>query len=153
LTVGIALLIAGAVLIAVEMHTLTIYLIAVAAACFASASVSLAVHPGIGVTAFVFALTLFGVLPVAHLVRRRLGSKASEEVSRDDVGQVVTVTDASCDGDLRVTYRGAPWDARLKNGAGGKASPGDRLWIVARDGNTLFVEKEPPEPGAVSQTA
>lgn len=148
-TVGVALLIGGAVIVMVEVHTLTIYLIALAVACFAAGGLALTAHTGPDTTLAAFALVLFAGLPVAHFARRRLRTQDSERVSHDDVGALVTVITVRSDGRLRVTYRGAEWDARPATGVmiDGLA-PGTPLVIAARDGNTLLLA-----PGSASATA
>lgn len=137
---GISLLIAGALVIVAEIQSFTIYLIAVALACFVAGGIAVSGHAGLDVTLAAFGLVLFAGLPLAHLARRRLRNPESDRVSRDDVGAMVEVVSVR-NGMLRVSYRGAEWDARA---AGDKLPPermvpGARLTIVKRDGNTLVV--------------
>ncbi|MGH8427625.1 MAG: NfeD family protein [Gammaproteobacteria bacterium] len=140
---GIVLLVAGALVVVAEIHTLTIYLIALAAACFVAGGLALGADTGLATTLIVFAVVLFAGLPVAYYARRRLKNPESEHVTHDDVGASVTVVTAR-DGQLRVSYRGAEWDARpAAELAAENIAPGARLRIAARDGNTLVVVGEP----------
>ncbi len=140
---GIILLIAGALVVVTEIHTFTIYLIALAAACFVAGGLALGAHTGLAATLIAFAIILFAGLPAAHYARRRLKNPESEDVTHDDVGATVTVV--AVDGaQLRVSYRGAEWDARpVAELTPESIAAGARLRIVARDGNTLVVAGEP----------
>ena len=140
--IGIALIVVGATLIVLEMHTLTVYLLAVAAACIAGGVVGLA---GGGPMWALGAIVLTGAvaLSLAHWLRRRLKNPASEEVSRDDTGHPVTVREAQ-GGTLRVMYRGTTWNARLRDPSGAPPPPGRTLIIAAREGSTLVLD--PPLP-------
>lgn len=140
--IGIALIIVGAALIVLEMHTLTVYLLAVAAACIAGGVVGLA---GGGPMWALLAIVLTGALALAlaHSLRRRLKNPASEEVSRDDTGHPVTVIEAE-GGTLRVMYRGTTWSARLRDSSGAQPQAGRTLIIAAREGSTLILDPPPP---------
>ena len=60
-------------------------------------------------------------------------------MSHDDVGASVEVLSAS-EGILRVSYRGAQWDARARGDLSPeRLQPGARLTIVEREGNVLIV--------------
>lgn len=137
--IGIALVILSASLIVLEMHTLTIYLLAAAAACIAGGVVALA---GGGLTWVLSAMAIAGAiaLPSAHWVRGRLKNRASEDVSQDDTGHSVTVVEAA-GGALRVAYRGSTWNARLRDSSvTAPPQPGHTLIISSRDGSTLVLE-------------
>lgn len=134
---GTILLVAGAIIAVSEMHTLTIYLIAVAVACFAGAGAAFA---GAGLP---FSLAVVGVvallgMPIAHWVRVRMKNRASDDVSNDDVGRSVKVLDAG-DEFLRVSYRGTAWQARMQEASAAAPQVGQRLRIVAREGNVLVL--------------
>lgn len=136
---GIALLIAGALVIVVEIQSLTIYLIAVAVACFVAGGLAVGGHVGLDTTLAAFGLVLLAGLPAAHVFRRRLKNPESDLVSHDDVGATVEVLSAS-DGMLRVSYRGAQWDARpAAQLPPERMQPGAKLTIVEREGNVLVV--------------
>ncbi|HEX5314684.1 MAG TPA: NfeD family protein [Gammaproteobacteria bacterium] len=138
---GIVLLVIGAIATVAEIHSLTIYLIAVAVACFAAAGVAFA-GGGLDVALIVLAgVILFG-LPVAHWARGRLKNRASDEITADDIGNRVTIV-ASDGGVLRVAYRGSNWDARLDQAAAATPQIGDNYRIVARDGNVLVLASAP----------
>jgi len=139
---GTVLLVIGALVAVSEMHTLTIYLIAIAVACFAGGAVA---FMGAGLTTtltVVGVVTLLG-LPIAHWVRGRMKNVASDQVSNDDIGRDVTVLESG-NGRLRVTYRGTAWDARLVAADATSPLPGQTLRIVAREGNTLVLEAPAP---------
>ncbi len=134
---GTSLLVIGAIIAVSEMHTLTIYLIAVAVACFAGGACAFA---GGGLTlslAVVGVVILFG-LPAAHWVRGRMKNRASDEVSNDDIGRTVHVLGAD-DTFLRVSYRGTAWQARMQDASAAAPEPGRPLRIVAREGNVLVL--------------
>jgi len=134
---GIAFLVLGGVLVVAEIHTLTIYLLAEAAACFAAGAVAIA-GGSLSATLLVFtAVTLLG-LPAAHWMRHRLRNREADEVTRDDAGRSATVVSSEA-GRLRVSYRGTVWEARLEAPARGSPRPGETLRISAREGNVLVL--------------
>lgn len=136
---GIALLILGALTVVAEIHSFTVYLIVVAAACFVAGGLAVAAHTGLDLTLIAFGLVLLAGLPVAHVARRRLHNPESDRVSRDDVGAEVRLVSID-NGSFRVSYRGAEWDARPATGFSPEGlNPGARLTVVARDGSTLIV--------------
>ena len=139
--IGIALIVLGASLAVLEMHTLTIYLLAAAAACLAGGAVALA---GDGPVWVLSAMAVTGAvaLPLAHWARGRLKNRASGDVSKEDTGHSVTVVEAE-GGILRVAYRGSTWDARLRDSSAAVPQPGRTLIISAREGSTLVLEPPP----------
>ncbi|MGH8326524.1 MAG: NfeD family protein [Steroidobacteraceae bacterium] len=139
--IGIALIVLSACLIVLEMHTLTVYLLAAAAAFIAGGVVALM---GGGPLWAVSAMAITGVvaLALAHWARGRLKNRASEEVSQDDTGHSVTVIEAA-GGMLRVEYRGSTWTARLRDSSAAAPPPGQTLLISAREGSTLVLEQPP----------
>ncbi|HET6788408.1 MAG TPA: NfeD family protein, partial [Aquabacterium sp.] len=69
-----------------------------------------------------------------------LGTHADPDVTLD-LGQTVLVTQWGEDGCAHVTYRGAPWTARLKvTHPDQPPSPGPHR-ICAMQGNQLIIEK------------
>jgi membrane protein implicated in regulation of membrane protease activity len=145
-SLGIALLIAGALMVVAEIHSFTVYLLAVAAACFAAGGLAVGAHTGLDTTLTAFGLVLLAGLPAAHVARRRLKNPESDRISRDDVGAAVRVVSMD-NGTLRVSYRGAEWDARPAPGLSPQAlTPGERLTIVERDGSTLVVAQSGGAP-------
>lgn len=142
---GTTLLVVGAIIAVSEMHTLTIYLIAIALACFAGALV--AFHGGgFTVTLVVIGIVILLGMPLAHWVRARMKNRASDEVSQDDVGRPVTVIEAGADGALRVYYRGTAWNARLVQANHDVPQPGQTYSIITRQGSTLVVGTLPSTP-------
>jgi membrane protein implicated in regulation of membrane protease activity len=139
--IGVVLIVLSASLIVLEMHTLTIYLLAAAAACLAGGVVALA---GGGPVWALSAMAATGAvaLPLAHWARGRLKNRASEEVSGDDAGHSVTVVEAQ-GGMLRVAYRGSTWNARLRDASAAAPQPGHILVISAREGSTLVLDPPP----------
>jgi membrane protein implicated in regulation of membrane protease activity len=139
--IGVALIVLSAGLIVLEMYTLTIYLLAAAAACIAGGAAALA---GGGPTGALSAMVVTAAvaLPLAHWVRGRLKNRASEDVSREDIGHPVTVVEAQA-GILRVAYRGSTWDARLRHASAAAPQPGHTLVISGREGSTLVLDPPP----------
>ncbi|MGH8128867.1 MAG: NfeD family protein [Gammaproteobacteria bacterium] len=146
---GIVLLIIGALTAVSEIHTLTIYLIAVALACFVAGGVALA-GGGLILSLIVLAVIVLLGMPVAHWVRKRLKNRASEDVTRDDVGHSVTILDSHGEG-LRVSYRGSTWDARLENASVTTPQAGETYRIASREGNVLVLAPHSghPEPDSL----
>ena len=134
---GTILLVIGAIVAVSEMHTLTIYLIAVALACFAGGAVAF-LGVGLNGTLAVVGLVILLGLPIAHWVRGRLKNRESDEVSNDDVGRTVTVLEAGGE-TLRVSYRGTAWQARMQDASAAAPQSGQTLRIVAREGNVLVL--------------
>lgn len=134
---AIVLLVIGAMAAVSEIHTLTIYLLAVALACFAAAGVAFA-GAGLAWSLITLAvITLLG-MPLANGLRKRLRNSSAEQVSHDDVGREVTVVESST-GKIRVSYRGAAWDARLDDTQATPPETGAICRIVAREGNLLVI--------------
>lgn len=148
-TLGIVLLIVGALAAVSEIHTLTIYLIAIALACFAAGGVALA-GGGLMLSLIVLAVIVLLGMPLAHGFRKRLKNRASEDISRDDVGRTVTILDSRGDG-LRVSYRGSTWDARLANAAGTAPQAGETCRIASREGNLLVLAPPSGNPNPDSR--
>lgn len=142
--IGIALIVASAGLIVLEMHTMTIYFLAAAAAGIAGGVVALA-GGGLAWTLVSIAITGVIAFPLAHWVRGHLKNRASEDVSREDTGHRVTVVAAE-GGMLRVSYRGSTWNARLRDSSAAAPQPGHTLIISAREGSTLVLD--PPASAA-----
>ncbi len=143
-TLGIVLLIIGALAAVSEINTLTIYLIAVAFACFAAGGVALA-GGGLTLSLIVLAAIVLLGMPLAHWFRGRLKNRASEDVSHDDVGRIVTVI-GNINDTLRVSYRGSAWDARLENASRKAPQAGETYRIASREGNLLILVPNPDNP-------
>lgn len=139
--IGIALIVLSACLIVLEMHTLTVYLLAAAAA-FITGGVVALMGGGLMWTVSAMAIASVVALPLAHWARGRLKNRASEDVSQEDTGHSVKVIEAA-GGVLRVEYRGSTWNARLRDSSAGAPPVGQTLLISAREGSTLVLEPSP----------
>ncbi len=134
---AIVLLVIGAIAAVSEIHTLTIYLLAVAVACFAAAATAFA-GAGLAWSLTVLAAIVLLGMPLAHELRKRLRNTSSDQISNDDVGHDVTVLESPT-GKIRVSYRGAAWDARLQDQQAAPPKAGATCRIVAREGNLLVI--------------
>ncbi len=137
---GIALAVLAAVALAIELSSMTFYLIAVALALAAGSAVALTGASPSWALATV-ALGATAGLPAAHIARKRLSrpTRESEQLDDPDAGHVVRVESVAPDG-LRVAYRNSSWSARLVDEYRDAAvSPGDLLTIVHRSGNDLLL--------------
>jgi membrane protein implicated in regulation of membrane protease activity len=131
--------IAAFALVAAELLTGTFYLLVIGVGAAAGGLAALA---GAGFGAQLAATAAVSVIGIAvvkgmGLTRSRAGEAANLGF---DTGQAVEVAEARPDGTLRVTYRGAQWDARLEGG-GAAAVAGERLVIRATRGNLLVVAR------------
>ncbi len=136
---GVEFLLLGALVVAVEIHSHTIYLLVVALACLVAGGLILALHADPATALILLGVMLLAGLPAAHYARRHLKNPESDTISRDDVGAVVEVV-AVNEGTLRVSYRGTEWDAvALPEGSMKDMVPGMKLHVVNRNGNTLIV--------------
>ena len=134
---AIVLLVIGAIAAVSEIHTLTVYLLAVAVACFAAAGIAFAGGGLVWSLAVLGIISLLG-MPFAHWLRKRLRNPASEQVSHDDSGREATIRE-SPKGKTRGPARGAAWDARLDDPNAAPPAAGEACRIVAREGNLLVV--------------
>jgi len=134
---GLILAVLAAIALAIEIQTLTFYLMAIVTA--------LAVGSVLAFTGFAATVVLGGItamalmsLPVAHLLRRRLLKPTADtrQLEAEDVGQLARVATVLPEG-LRVEYRGTTWAAQLLEPPIDPVQPGDLLRISGRQGNTL----------------
>lgn len=142
---GLILVVLGAVVLIAELHSLTVYLLALAIGLFAAGGLSFA---GVGLDHALIVLAVIVVLgmPLAHFARKRLKNRESERVSQDDVGHEVVVVSVA-ETAVRVAYRGSTWNARFETPALlANARAGDRYRILRRDGNTLVLGATVPPP-------
>jgi membrane protein implicated in regulation of membrane protease activity len=136
--IAIILAILAAAALAIELSSMTFYLLAVAAA-LATGSVVAWAGASTGWALAAVALSAAAGLPVAHRVRARLSrpTPESEQLADPDAGHAVRVESVAPEG-LRVAYRDTSWAARLADEYQDTAvSPGDLLIIVGRKGNDL----------------
>jgi len=137
----LAWIIAGFVLVIIELLTGTFYLLVIGLGAFAGAAVAWA---GGGVFAQAVGACVVA-LAGTWLVRRWHRSHQPAGAGDDllDLGQAV-ILEEWLDGDsgrARVKYRGASWDARLAGGE--RPQPGATLYITGQDGNTFLVGAAP----------
>jgi len=126
--------IAGIVLIIVEMLSGTFYLLVLGVAALAAAGAA-----WFGQTFWVQAVVSAAVAVAGVLLVNRYRSKGSPAEKQSlDVGQSVTLESwiDEADGLARVNYRNAQWEARVT----GERTPGGKVfYIQAVEGNTLQV--------------
>jgi membrane protein implicated in regulation of membrane protease activity len=129
-------LIAGIVLVIVELLTGTFYLLILGVAAMLAALAAWAGAP------FIVEVLVAAVAAVAGTLlirRRRVGATTDDGLASIDVGQPVTFetwTDAAARV-ARVRHRGASWDAEI--GADATPVAGTTLYITAVHGNRLVV--------------
>ena len=133
-------LIAGFMLIIVELVTGTFYLLVLGIAAFAGSLVAWAGGAFVWQALAAAAIAVAGVVWV-HLYRKSISPKRMQGL---DFGQPAAFEswvnrDA---GHARVRYRDALWDAQVSGGA--PAEPGEILYIISVDGSTLKVSKIRP---------
>lgn len=137
---SLAWLIAGFLLIIVELATGTFYLLVLGIAAFAGAGIAWAGGAFLWQAIAAAAVAVAGVVWV-HVYRKSITPKRMRGL---DVGQSA-VFESWVDrdaGHARVKYRDASWDAQVSGGASGE--PGEILYITSVDGNTLKVSKTRP---------
>jgi membrane protein implicated in regulation of membrane protease activity len=132
--------VAGFILVVAELVTGTFYLLVLGVAAFAGGAVAWiggdfwaqAIVSGIGAVS--------GVLGVRHY---RKGAR-SAPMRGVDVGQPANFESwiDRASGHARVKYRDTLWDAHVVGDAAGQ--PGEILYVVSIDGNTLKVSKTRP---------
>lgn len=140
-------LMAGLLVVA-ELATGTFYLLMIALGAVAGA---LAAHAGfqtelqLSAAAVVAALTAGGWYAWKRRRQQRLGNHPLSGQSAPDLeldlGQVVQVSAWDSDGTTHVSYRGAPWRARLKQPEGTSLPEPGAYRICALQGNLLLLEK------------
>ena len=137
---GIGLMVAGAILVLIELSSLTFYLLAVAIGCFVAGAVSV-LGAGEDISLTVLGVVTFIGLPVAHWLRLKLRNPLADRLAQDDAGNDVKVESIGPDG-LRVSYRGSLWSAQMTDGDCSDVRQGDYLHIVRRDGNILKLARQ-----------
>ena len=138
--------IVGFVLVIVELMTGTFYLLVLGVGALVAA---LAAWMG---ASFLVQVAVAGVVVSVgtwwvqkwHATQRKDGDQSNAI----DVGQMVTVAEwiNQPEGMLRVKYRGAEWDARIKPGdlVAAGMTPGGMLYILAQDGQCWVVGASRP---------
>lgn len=140
---GVAFLIIGAIIILVEIFSFTIYLIAIGIAFWIGGAFFLNDF-SVETSLYATGISMLIGLIVAHMIRKKLKNPESDRVSDDDVGNSVIVTSLSLP-ELRVDYRGTHWSAQMENSEETDINVGDRLFIVKRRGNLLFLTGSKPD--------
>jgi len=138
--IALAWLIAGFILIIVELVTGTFYLLVLGIAALAAAGV------GYASGAFVWQAVAAAVVAVAgvvwaHRYRKTIGPKRMQGLDFGQPAAFESWVNKSA-GHARVKYRDALWDAQLAGDASGE--PGEILYINSVDGSTLKVSKTRP---------
>lgn len=137
----LAWIVAGFVLVIVELMTGTFYLLVIGVGAFAGAAVAWAGGGYLAQAIGACAVALAGTWIVNRWHRARQPGSAKDDFL--DLGQPV-VLEAWVDAGTRtarVRYRGTTWDARVA--ADAHAEPGMTLIINGQDGSTLLVGAAP----------
>ena len=137
---SLAWLIAGFILIIVELVTGTFYLLVIGIAAFAGAGVAYAGGTFVWQALAAAAVAVAGVVWV-HLVRKSISPKRMQGL---DFGQPAAFESwvNKSTAQARVRYRDALWDAQVAGDVSGE--PGEILYITSVDGNTLKASKTRP---------
>jgi membrane protein implicated in regulation of membrane protease activity len=136
--------VAGFVLVIAELATGTFYLLVVGVGAFAGAVVAWLGGNEIAQALAASLVALAGAFFVHSWHMRNRNAAGTKGDNFLDRGQAVVlegwVNEASRV--ARVKYRGAWWDARLRDE--GHPAPGSTLYIEGQEGNTLVVASAPP---------
>ncbi|MHB8252522.1 MAG: NfeD family protein [Acidiferrobacter sp.] len=138
--IGVTLAVLAGILLAIEIYSLTFYLMAAAIALAIGSAVTFMGFPADWTMGVVAIAALMG-LPAAHAIRHRLSKATPESIqlAAEDTGHLVRVESISAEG-LRVAYRDTVWQARLiKEKSDMPVYAGDMLQIAGRDGNDLLL--------------
>jgi membrane protein implicated in regulation of membrane protease activity len=133
-------LIAGFILVIVELVTGTFYLLVLGIAAFAGAGLAY-VGGVLAWQAIVAGLVAVAGVIWVHQYKKKMAPKRMQGL---DVGQPAAF-DAWVNkgaGHARVKYRDALWDAQVAGDASGE--PGEILYVTSVDGSTLKVSKTRP---------
>jgi membrane protein implicated in regulation of membrane protease activity len=133
-------LIAGFILIIVELVTGTFYLLVLGIAAFAGAAVAYAGGAFVWQALAAAAVAVAGVVWV-QLYRKSISPNRMRGL---DIGQPAAFESwvNKSTAHARVRYRDALWDAQISGDASGE--PGEILYIISVDGSTLKVSKTRP---------
>lgn len=138
--ISLAWLIAGFILIIIELVTGTFYLLVLGLGALAATGVAYAGGAFAWQALAATAVAVAGVIWI-HLYRKTSVSKRMKGL---DVGQPAAFESwvNKNVGHARVKYRDALWDAQVAGETAG--DPGEILYITSVDGNTLKVSKTRP---------
>jgi membrane protein implicated in regulation of membrane protease activity len=136
--------VAAFVLVIAELVTGTFYLLVLGLGAFAGAIVAYLGGNEIVQAVIGAAVALVGVFLVHQWHLRNRNSVGAKGDNFLDRGQPVVLEGWVNEGSriARVRYRGAPWDAKLRDDA--HPAPGSTLYIEGQEGNTLVVATAPP---------
>jgi len=129
----------AAILVGVEMLTLSFYMLVVALGAAAGGMAALFgfdLRAQLGVAALI---AVAGTVVVSRYRAQR--TRVKNTVQNLDVGQLVTLEVKRPDGMMRVKYRGASWDARM---ASADLPTDSALYIQSIDGTTLVLGPTKP---------
>ena len=138
--IPVAWLVAGVALIVVELVTGTFFLLVLGVAALVGSGIGYAGGALVWQSLAAAVVAVAGVVWV-HRYKRTLSPKRMQGL---DFGQPA-VFDSWVNksaGQARVKYRDALWDAQVSGDASGE--PGEILYVVSVDGNTLKVSKTRP---------
>jgi len=138
--IPLAWLVAGAALIVAELVTGTFYLLVLGIAALVGSGIGYAGGGQLWQAVAAAVVAVAGVVWV-HQYRKRTVSSPMRGL---DVGQPAVFESwvNRSVGQARVKYRDALWDAQVSGDAEGQ--PGEILYVVSIDGNTLKVSKTRP---------
>ena len=130
-------MIAGLVLVIVELVSGTFYLLMLGVAAFGAAA---AAWLGLGfpLQSIVAGVVAGGGCYAVHLYRVKNSSTRMAPVDQGQPASFESWLDRTA-GLARVRYRGASWDARIEDGASAEIQSGAMLYVTATEGSTLRV--------------
>lgn len=130
----------GLLMLAVEMATGTFYLLVMGIALGTGGVIALL---GWSLPIQITVCAIVGIIGTIILRRSKITGHEALETQSLDIGQPVKVIQTHENGMLRVTYRGAEWDAELL----AANSPSDQpLFIHTIRGSTLILSQQKPTP-------
>ena len=135
----IAWAVAGLVLVIVELLTGTFYLLMLGIAAFGAAVAAL-LGFGFPVQSIVAAVLSVAGCYGVHLYKVKNSARQMAPIDAGMPASFENWLDAGARL-ARVRYRGASWDARVEGAEG--IEPGATVYVLAADGNTLRVAKNP----------
>jgi len=137
---SLAWLIAGFILIIVELVTGTFYLLVLGIAALVGAGVGYAGGAFVWQAVAAAVVTVAGLI-WAHRYRKTISPKRMQGLDFGQPAAFDSWVNKSA-GQARVKYRDALWDAQVAGDASGE--PGEILYIASVDGSTLKVSKTRP---------
>lgn len=133
-------LIAGFILVIIELISGTFFLLVLGIAAFAGAAIAYA-KLGIWVQALTAAIVALAGMSWVRSYRKRTKGETMRSPDHGQPAPFETWIDRAS-GRARVKHRGVSWEAVVEGDVSGE--PGEVLYVVAVDGNTLKVSKTRP---------